>query len=152
MEPSTAAATPHSPQVLRVLLDTNVMLDWLLDRKPWSDEAAPIWQARDTGRLIAYLPASALTDIYYIARRQIGADNALAAVDRSLALEIIPVDKPTVLRARELPGRDFEDNVIIACAEAERLDAIITRNPDDFQRSPVFASTPADFVTRLRTA
>lgn len=98
MEPSTAAATPHSPQVLRVLLDTNVMLDWLLDRKPWSDEAAPIWQARDTGRLIAYLPASALTDIYYIARRQIGADNALAAVDRSLALEIIPVDKPTVLR------------------------------------------------------
>lgn len=149
MAPSFEPATTPGSQVYRVLLDTNVMLDWLLDRKPWSDEAAPIWQARDTGRLIAYLPASALTDIYYIARRQIGAENALAAVDKSLALEIISVDKPTILRARALPGSDFEDNVIIACAEAERLDFIITRNPDDFQRSSVVASIPAVFATRL---
>lgn len=125
------------------------MPDWLLDRKPWSDEAESLWQARDTGRLVAYLPASALTDIFYIARRQVGAASALAAIDRSLALEIMPVDKLTLLRARALTGSDFEDTVIIACAEAERLDFIITRNPDDFQRSQISVMTPADFVKLL---
>ena len=125
------------------------MPDWLLDRKPWSDEAEPLWQARDTGRLVAYLQASALTDIFYIARRQVGAASALAAIDRSLALEIMPVDKLTLLRARALTGSDFEDTVIIACAEAERLDFIITRNPDDFQRSQISVMTPADFVKLL---
>lgn len=137
------------PRVVRVLLDTNVMPDWLLDRKPWSDEAESLWQARDTGRLVAYLQASALTDIFYIARRQVGAASALAAIDRSLALEIMPVDKLTLLRARALTGSDFEDTVIIACAEAERLDFIITRNPDDFQRSQISVMTPADFVKLL---
>ncbi|HEU5346435.1 MAG TPA: PIN domain-containing protein [Ktedonobacterales bacterium] len=137
------------PRVVRVLLDTSVMPDWLLDRKPWSDEAESLWQARDTGRLVAYLQASALTDIFYIARRQVGAASALAAIDRSLALEIMPVDKLTLLRARALTGSDFEDTVIIACAEAERLDFIITRNPDDFQRSQISVMTPADFVKLL---
>src|SRR6185312_13311080 len=132
-----ASSTSPAPRVLRVLLDTNVVLDWLLDRKPWSDDALPLWQARDTGRLITYISASALTDIFYIARRQIGTAAALASVDQSLALEVAQVDKVALLRARTLPGNDFEDNVAIACAEAERLDFIITRNIDDFRHSPV---------------
>ncbi len=135
------AADPP-PHVLRVLLDTNVVLDWLLDRKPWSDDALPLWQARDTGRLITYIAASILTDIFYIARRQIGNVAALAGVDQSLALEVALVDKATLLRARELPGSDFEDNVAIACAEAERLDFIITRNTDDFRHSSIRAIEP----------
>jgi predicted nucleic acid-binding protein len=135
------AADPP-PHVLRVLLDTNVVLDWLLDRKPWSDDALPLWQARDTGRLITYIAASILTDIFYIARRQIGNDAALAGIDQSLALEVALVDKVTLLRARELPGSDFEDNIAIACAEAERLDFIITRNIDDFRHSSIQAIEP----------
>ena len=149
MEPSADPAEAPLPPLVRVLLDTNVLLDWLLERTPWVTEEEPIWQARDTGRVMIYLPASVLTDIYYIARRQVGSDNALAAVDRTLALEVIPVNKATVLRARKLPGIDFEDNIIMACAEAERLDMIITRNLGDFQRSPITAMTPADFVKRL---
>lgn len=135
------AADPP-PHILRVLLDTNVVLDWLFDRNPWSDDALPLWQARDTGRLVTYIAASILTDIFYIARRQIGNTAALAGVDQSLALEVAPVDKATLLRARELPGSDFEDNVVIACAEAERLDFIITRNIDDFRHSFIRAIEP----------
>lgn len=142
MAASSLPAGSPAPRVLRVLLDTNVVLDWLLDRKPWADEAMPLWQARDTGQLIAYIPASALTDIFYIARRQVGNVAALAGVDRSLALEVVPVDKATLLRARALPGSDFEDNVGMACAEAERLDFIITRNPGDFRFAPLPAIEP----------
>lgn len=138
----SSSASTSTPRVLRVLLDTNVMLDRLLDRKPWADEALPLWQARDTGRLITYIAASVLTDIFYIARRQVGTPAALASIDRCLALEVLSVDKAILLRARALPGSDFEDNVGIACAEAERLDFIITRNTDDFRHSPARAIEP----------
>lgn len=127
------------------------MLDWLLDRKPWSDGALPLWQARDSGQLITYNSAPALTDIFYLARRQVGDVAALAAVDQSLALEVVPVDKETLLRARSLPGTDFEDNVGMACAEAERLDFIVTRNTQDFQHSPVAAIEPLALPKYLPT-
>ncbi len=144
-----SSSMPSAPRVLRVLLDTNVVLDWLLDRKPWSDDALPLWQARDTGRIITYISASAVTDIFYIARRQVGGVAALGSIDQSLALEIVPIDKETLLRARALPGSDFEDNVAIACAEAERLDFIITRNIDDFRHSPVPAIEPLALLPYL---
>jgi predicted nucleic acid-binding protein len=146
-----AVSPTTAGNVLRVLLDTNVVLDWLLDRKPWADEAAPLWQARDVGRLIAYIPASELTDIFYIGRRLVGADAALAAVDRALALEVVPVEKAMLLRARSLPGTDFEDNVGMACAEAERLDFIITRDIADFQQSPILAIQPTDLQHYMPT-
>ena len=139
------------PHILRVLLDTNVVLDWLLDRKPWSDDALPLWQARDTRRVITYIAASILTDIFYIARRQIGNVAALVGIDQSLALEVALVDKSTLLRARELPGSDFEDNVAIVCAEAERLDFIITRNTDDFRHSSIRAIEPLALPPYLPT-
>jgi len=151
-DPNTlGAASPvdHAPRGVRVLLDTNVVLDWLLDRQPWAEEAAPLWQARDEGRLITYLPASILTDIFYIARRQVGAEVALAGVDRCLALDILPVEKMTSLRARTLPGGDFEDNVGMACAEAAHLEFIVTRNPDDFRQSPVVVLSPLALVAHL---
>jgi hypothetical protein len=107
------------------------------------------WDARDTGRLITYIAASALTNIIYIARRQIGAASALDSIGQCLVLEVAPVDKPMLLRARALPGSDFEDNVVIACAEAERLDFIITRKLDDFRHSPVPAIEPLDLLRYL---
>lgn len=149
MAGSSLPTEPQLPPIVRVLLDTNVVLDWLLDRAPWADEALPLWQARDTGRLIAYIPASVLTDIFYIARRHVGTIAALASVDQTLALEVIAVDKAILLRARALPGNDFEDNVVMACAEAERVDFIITRNTDDFQHSPVRAIEPLTLTKPL---
>lgn len=138
------AADPHTARpALRVLLDTNVALDWLLDRKPWSDEAQPLWEARDADQIACYMPASALTDVFYIARRQIGISGALGAVDRCLdGFEIIPVDKALLLQARTLPGSDFEDNVQIACAQVTSLDVIVTRNTPDFAYAGIPAIEP----------
>jgi hypothetical protein len=65
-------ATSPPPRPLRVLADTNVVLDQLLRREPWFTEAQPFWQARDAGQVIAYLPSSVLTDIFHISRRQVG--------------------------------------------------------------------------------
>jgi predicted nucleic acid-binding protein len=147
---SPAADSPTQP-VLRVLLDTNVVLDWVLNR-PEAVQAQALWQARDAKTLLAYFSASAVTDVFYIAENQQGRAKATAGIDQVLkALRIVPVDLSVLLRARSLPSGDFEDNVVMACAEAEHLDFIITRNIKDFNTSPVMAIEPFDISKHLPT-
>ena len=133
-------------------MDTNVVLDWLLDRKPWSDQAQPLWDARDAGPVVAYLPASVLTDIFYIIRRQAGIPAAFTAVDRLCnSFGLFAVDAPLLQQARALPGNDFEDNVQIACAMNAQLDLIIARNPADFRLSSVPIIEPLEIGLHLGT-
>ena len=143
MQRKGVVTTPTGRKLARALIDTNVALDWLLDRKPWSDAAQPLWDARDAGHIIAYLPASVLTDIFYIVRRQADIPTAFTAVDQVFAaFGLYPVDASLLQQARALPGSDFEDNVQIACATNAQLDLIITRNPADFRHSPVLVIEP----------
>ena len=85
---------------MRVLLDTNVVLEVLLQRGEWLADAEAIWQASVDGRLQACIGASSLTDIYYIIRRTTGRDIARASVERCLTeLMILPVDRAVLHQA-----------------------------------------------------
>ncbi len=149
-DPAYPPTPPTVGSPLRALIDTNVVLDWLLDRKPWSDAALPLWDARDAGQVVAYLPASVLTGVFYIVRRQAGIPAAFASVDRVFgAFGLFAVDAPLLQQARALPGSDFEDNVQIACAVNAQLDLIVTRNLADFQHAPVPVIEPPQIVTYL---
>jgi predicted nucleic acid-binding protein len=133
-----------------VLLDTNILLDVLLNRAPWVADSSAIWAACDEGRLDGFVPASALTDIFYIARRTTDIAIARVAVGLCLAaFAICPVDRQTLEYATTLPGSDFEDNVQLACAAIANLDAIVTRNPRDFTASPVPILMPAVILAQI---
>lgn len=134
---------------LRVLLDTSVVLDLMLRREPWLTAAQPLLDAQAGGRVVGFVPASALTDVFYISRRLVGLDRAFEAVDRCLEdFNIVPVDRAMLEVARRLPGRDFEDNVQIACATREGLDLIVTRDPAGFRDAPMPAVEPAEAARR----
>ena len=136
---------------MRILLDTNVVLDVLLKREPWVHDAAAIWQANDEGQVTGYLAGSVLTDIFYIARRLTDMETAYRAVNLCLtAFEICPIDRNTLEQALTLPGNDFEDNVQIAAAILGNLDAIITRNKDDFSGTAIPAFSLAEFHQKLK--
>lgn len=143
-----AGSEPARP--LRVLVDTNVVLDQLLRRDPWYTQGQSFWQARDAGQLVAYFPASVLTDIFYISRRQVGKDQAFQAVARCLReFGLFATYRAVLQAAPALPGPDFEDNVQITSAQAAGMDVIVTRNTADFLHSPNPALEPADVVSRL---
>ena len=126
------------------MLETNVVFDVLLQREPWLAEAQAVWQAVDDERLTAFLPASVLTDIFYVARRLTDGVRARQAVQVCLdAFEIAGVDRSVLERAQILTGADFEGNVQIACAELNQLDAIVTRDPDNYAGSPIPVWSPA---------
>jgi hypothetical protein len=109
--------------------------------------AQQFWRLRDAGRIVTYLCASSATDIYYISRRAIGHDRAHDSISRCLAeFGVVSVRRAELETALALPGRDFEDNVLIACAQAARLDMIVTRNVSDFHHATVRVLEPQDVV------
>ena len=136
----------------QVLFDTNVVLDALLKRAPWDADSAACWQASDDGEILACLTASALTDIFYIARKQKGLNVARDAIRLCLdAFAICSIDRRALEEATDLPGDDFEDNLQITCATLAGLDAIVTRDKDGFRDSLIPVFTPAELVTKLNS-
>ena len=135
---------------MHILFDTNVVLDVLLKREPWVTEAIAVWQANDEGQIVGYILASAITDIFYIARRLAGLEIARTTVRTCLeAFEICAVDRQTLEQAAALPGNDFEDNLQIACASIAGIDAIVTRDKDGFKAATIPVWTPAELLTQL---
>jgi predicted nucleic acid-binding protein len=109
-----------------------------------------VWQANDDGRVIAYLTASTFTDIFYIARKVAGIAGTRQAVRTCLeAFEICDVPRHTLQHAETLSGNDFEDNLQIACATLQNLDAIATRDKAGFQNSSIAIFEPADLLAQL---
>lgn len=97
--------------------------------------------------------ATAVTNLFYIARKLVGLPLALQGVSDCLAaFDIVPVDRSVLTEATSLPGSDFEDNVLIRCAVASQMDVIVTRNLGDFVYSPVEAISPADLLARIKTS
>lgn len=132
---------------MRVLLDTNVILDVLLNREPWVTDAAQIWRMCSDGRLNGWVCASSITDIFYIARRLTDVIRVRAAVGLCLATFMIcPVERGTLEMADGMPGNDFEDNLQIACAIVNNIDVIVTRDPEGFQDSPIRVITARDLL------
>jgi predicted nucleic acid-binding protein len=135
---------------MQILFDTNVLLDVLLDRQPWVMESKQLWDANDQGKIFGYLTASSLTDIFYIARRHAGHARAIEAVRICLeGFRISSVDQLVLETALSLHGKDFEDNLQIACAQRDGLDAIVTRDKAGFTHSKVVLLTPAELIRKL---
>jgi predicted nucleic acid-binding protein len=138
---------------MRVLLDTNVLLDVLMERPPFNSEAGVIWQLTTEARITAYVTSTTLTDIFYLGRKQLNRERAWEAVHLCLEVfELLPVDHKTVMMAVSLSGKDFEDNCQVACASIANLDAIITRDKAGFSFSSVNALTPSDLIAQLASS
>jgi len=136
--------------MIRVLLDTNVVLDVLLDRPPWNNDARAIWQAHVNHQIAAHITATAVTDIFYIARRHAGRERAWLAVRACLdQLYLISVGLVDLQAAATMGGSDLEDNLQIACAARANLDAIVTRDLAGFANSSVTTFAPAQLLGQL---
>lgn len=131
---------------MTVLIDTNVILDYVLKREPFAEAARDCLDRLMTGKAKMWLTASTVTDIYYVTRRALH-DSAKAkeVVAKLLnAFQIAGVDKSDCLDALDIGISDYEDALVSVCAKKVKADAIVTRNVKDFVGSPVPAIPPED--------
>jgi predicted nucleic acid-binding protein len=138
--------------VRRVLIDVNVVLDVLLDRRPHADPASDVWCVVEEGRAEGLLSAHAVTTIHYLNTRAVGRRLAHETTAALLSVfGVAGVDAAVVSAALALGWKDFEDAVTAAAAGRAKCDALVTRNPRDFARSPVRVLAPAEAAAWLRT-
>lgn len=131
---------------VRVLLDTNVLLDVLLDRQPWAEDASAILTLADRGEVTGLACAISFTTVFYVMRKEIGAAEARSGVSQLLGvLDVAPVGRAVLDRAVQADVADFEDAVVMECARVAGVDHIVTRDAKGFVTSPVPAHTPAAF-------
>ena len=131
---------------MRLLIDTNVVLDVLLAREPFAADAARLLSAMDRGRIEGLLCATTVTTIFYVASKAVGARKAYEQVRELLTLcRAAPVNHDILEKALALDFADFEDAVLHEAARAAGADAIVTRNGKDFARAtlPVLTAREA---------
>ena len=136
--------------MMRALLDTDVVLDLLLERQPFATEAERIWRANDAGEFDAYISAITPVNVFSIARRPRDAATARQAVSAALAgMRVCPVDRAVLQAALATPFADFEDAARHSAAIIGGLDAIIARNGADYAGAALPIFSPADFPSHL---
>lgn len=131
---------------MRVLLDTNVLLDIALGRQPFAQSSlAAFEKVRASGEMPLVAPHS-LAIFYYIVGKAYSQKRAQLAVEDLLTTaEVGRFDHETALRSCELEMADFEDAMIVATAIENKVDCILTRNESDFSASPVAVKGPETF-------
>lgn len=135
---------------MKVLIDLNVMLDFLQRRDPFFDSAAAVMDAVLYGKTDGVLPAHGITTIHYFLAR--GAEKQRSReVMRWLldTFEIASCGKDLLREALSLPMLDYEDAVTALAAQQTGCSYVITRNIRDFVGSPLPAVLPVDFLRVL---
>jgi len=138
--------------MIKVLIDSDVILDLLLDREPFADPSEQVFENLAAGRIQGYVTTIALLNIYYIARKPLGRNAALDCMKRLLVtdgLEVFAVDKRHIQAALNSAMTDFEDAVQAESARSMGFDYIVTRNKRDFSESPIPAMLPEELLKKL---
>jgi len=133
---------------MALLIDINVLLDWILLRQPFHENATKIIKMCMDGKAIGFIAAHTVLNVLYILRKDFNASKR-QRLGRFLCtkFEVIGINGVTMLEALDFPDfRDLEDNLQMQCAIEENVDYIITRDIKDFQNSKVKALLPEEFL------
>ncbi|MBG1263030.1 PIN domain-containing protein [Nostoc sp. BAE] len=134
----------------RVLFDSDVLLDILAQRQPFIVASARALNTVMQNQVQGYVSGHAVTNIFYILRRQVSNEEARERLAKLLQhLEVASVTDEVIRQALNSPIKDFEDAVTSAAALTAGLEIIVTRNTPDFVASLVPAMLPDEFLTTL---
>lgn len=131
-----------------VLIDTDVILDFLFDRKPYSDNATKILALCESGAINGFVTSVMLSNIYYLLRKTASHDKVIDSLKMLLQfLEVQTTDKKAVLAALESDFKDFEDALQNFSAQQDsEISVIITRNVKDYKTSKLAIMQPEVYL------
>lgn len=131
----------------RVLIDVNVVLDVLADRKPFVEDSQAVLQLVEAGIIEGVLAAHSVTTLHYLLSKHLSKARARKTLEDLLhILRVEAVDEDRIRHALAMNWNDFEDAVQAACAEKAEADYLVTRDKKGFKRSGVRSITPAELV------
>ncbi|MEJ7811509.1 MAG: PIN domain-containing protein [Gemmatimonadaceae bacterium] len=144
------ATSPGSRPRPAFLVDTNVILDVILERRPWAADAALLLDAVARRKVRGYVAGHAVPTVHYIVEKEAGRAAANTGVSDLLqVLSVVPLEMADFQRALAMQLRDFEDAVQVAACLKVGADYLVTRNGKDFKGAPAAVRTPGEVLATL---
>ena len=135
---------------MRILFDTNIILDLLLDREPFSEGAQILVSKVETGEVIGILCATTVTTIHYLLSKSLGKEKSIEVIRSLLKLfEIASVTRTVLEDALEANDRDYEDSVIYKSAYHSGAGIVVTRDRKGFAKSDLPVMSPRELLALL---
>lgn len=136
----------------KVLIDTDVILDFLFDRKPFSDHSARILSLCESHEISGFVTSVIISNVYYLLRQTASHEKVIEKLTQLISItEVLTTDKSVIMRALHSNFKDFENALQNYSAELSgEIDLIITRNGKDFKNSSLGILTPENYLqTRI---
>jgi predicted nucleic acid-binding protein len=132
----------------KVLIDTDVILDFFFDRKPFSDHATRIFSLCELKMLQGFVTPVICSNVYYLLRQTAKHEKVIEKLKQLLTItDVLVIDKEVLVLAMNSKFKDFEDALQnYAALKAIIVDTILTRNLKDFKYSEIGVMTPEDFL------
>lgn len=135
---------------MKVLLDTNILVDDALERQPFLEASEQVLVLVEQGEVEGYVSASTFSDLYYIIRRVRGREWTLNYLRQLITFcQVATVERVAITMALSINFRDFEDAIQYSTAVVNQLDAIVTRNPQDFPVTIPRIMSPEQLIQEL---
>ena len=133
---------------MRALLDTNILIDYISLRPPFTDDAQAVLKLCMEGQIEGCIAVHSVTNAFYILRKEFTADERKSTLaDLCRLLTVVGIDKDKIVSALENGDfSDVEDCLQVECAKDFKADYIVTRNITDFQNSTIPAILPDEFL------
>lgn len=137
----------------KILIDTDVILDFLFDRQPFSDDASILLSFCENKKIKGYITPVMISNIYYLLRKIAKHDKVISDIKKLLEIvDIAVIDKESVINALNSDFKDFED----ALQNFSKIDnnivkLIITRNIKDYKTSRLPIMTPETYLKGLKS-
>lgn len=133
---------------MKILIDTNVIIDALTSREPWNESAEKIFIMAANNIVDMYITASSTTDIYYLVRKHLhNTETARQVMSKLYSLVgILEVKEEDCVDALVSPITDYEDAVVEQVARRSSVECIVTRNQKDYELGLAKVFLPDDFI------
>lgn len=132
----------------RILIDTDVILDFFFDRQPFSENAARIFSLCESKEIKGYITPVIISNVYYLLRQTASHEKVIEKLKLLVTItEILVMDKSVIIQALNSDFKDFEDALQNYAAELNNeIDLILTRNTKDFKNSSLAVMTPDNYI------
>ncbi len=133
--------------MIKAYIDCNILIDWLIDRDPYSYYAAKIIESTEEDKIKIYVSALTLANTYYIVSKKLDKRIADEFLKDSLTLfQFVNITEKAIKNAIEDRYKDFEDDLHYHTAVEFKLDYIITRNKKDFKNKKIKIVDSEEFL------
>ena len=134
----------------KIFLDTNIIVDLIADRKPFSKYSIEIFKKAEEKKIKLFTSSHSIATTHYLLKKYLE-EKILRDVLYNLLdyVTVIAVDTDVLKKGLRSKHRDFEDSIQILCASTiEKIDCIVTRNTKDFRESEILVLTPDELCLR----